>query len=130
MNTLFDIAKNDLLTASLLVDDTNKYVKHLGAFWCQQSIEKTLKHLISLKTGIENAPYDIIDEHDIVYLTDKAKEYDIKVPKEIQGKAQEITDWEYDARYKTDVTIRRDKIQKFISITQEWHKQLAAQGIK
>lgn len=46
--TLLSIAKADLITANHNVTSDNRFIKHQAAYLTQQSVEKTLKYLISL----------------------------------------------------------------------------------
>lgn len=75
--TLLSIAKADLISAERLVESKNKFIKHQAAYFTQQSIEKTLKYLIFLKTGMQ--PWG----HDIEKLVVQAKMSEIKIPEEI-----------------------------------------------
>lgn len=56
--TLLSIAKADLVTAGRLVESEDKFIKHQAAYFTQQSIEKTLKYLISLETGLHPWGHD------------------------------------------------------------------------
>lgn len=75
--TLLSIAKADLVSASRLVESENKFIKHQAAYFTQQSIEKTLKYLIFLKTGSQ--PWG----HDIGKLVRQAKILGIQIPERI-----------------------------------------------
>lgn len=105
------------------VNSSNKHIKNHAAYCCQQSVEKTLKYLISLHTGA--APWG----HEIKLLIKKATVLNIYVPPEIQKLAPTLTDWEAGTRYYPRKVIRRDTICKTIRIIQNWHKLLAQQGI-
>ena len=72
--TLLAIAKADLLTASKLVSSNNKFQKHHAAYFVQQSIEKTLKHVLTLKLG--NQPWG----HDIKALVLQGQQMGIYIP--------------------------------------------------
>lgn len=116
--TLLAIAKADLKTAKMLVQSSNKYQKHQSAYMVQQSIEKTLKYLISVKTG--GHPWG----HDIAKLILIAKQNNIFVPSAIVEKSRLYTSWEVVSRYYPTSVIRRDSISKAIRIMEEWHKNL------
>lgn len=58
-NTLLSIAKADIKTAKSLVNSDDKYQKHQAAYMTQQGVEKTLKYVISLKTGGQPWGHDI-----------------------------------------------------------------------
>lgn len=122
--TLLSIAKADLITAGKLVDDENKYVKHQAAYFTQQSIEKTIKYLIGLKT--HSQPWG----HDIEKLIMQANQFGIKIPKEIEDHKSVYTSWEAVARYYPKKVIRRDAIKRAINVTRNWHIDLNKQGIK
>lgn len=123
--TLLSIAKADLKTASRIVNDSNKHIKHQSAYMTQQSVEKTLKYLISLhRNGL--FPWG----HDIRKLILDAQSLGIYVPELIVSKADVISLWETSSRYYPTQVIRRDSIQKIINATYNWHILLAKQGIR
>ena len=113
--TLLAIAKADLLTAGKLVNSSNKFQKHQAAYMTQQSIEKTLKYLIEIKTGTQ--PWG----HDIRKLVNEAKKHVIYVPKRIDEKAEIYTNWEVVARYYPTRVIYRNTIKSAIDVTHKWH---------
>ncbi len=122
--TLLAIAKADLLTANKLVGSENKFQKHQAAYMTQQSIEKTLKYLVQLKTG--NQPWG----HDIRKLVMQGQKAGIYIPQKIVEKADVYTNWEVVTRYYPTKVIYRNSIITAINVTNEWHKLLAKQGIK
>lgn len=122
--TLLAIAKADLITAERLVDSDNKYIKHQAAYMTQQSIEKTLKYLINLKTGSQ--PWG----HDIEKLIRLAKSSGIPIPETIDKHKTLYSSWEAVTRYYPQAIIRRDMIQKAITATKDWHYRLKKEGIK
>ena len=114
--TLLSMAKADLVTAKRNVDSDNKFIKHQSAYMTQQSVEKTLKYLISLhKDGLY--PWG----HDITVLIKEARAYGIYIPDIIVSKAPIITSWEAVTRYYPTKIIRRDSIQKIIDAVANWH---------
>ena len=122
--TLLAIAKADLLTAKKLVVSENKFQKHQAAYMTQQSIEKTLKYLIQLKTG--SLPWG----HDIRKLVMQAQLQEIYIPSMIIEKADVYTNWEVVTRYYPAKVIYRSSIMNAINVIVEWHKIMAKQGIK
>lgn len=122
--TWLAIAKADLLTASKLVDSSNKFQKHQAAYMTQQSIEKTLKYLIELKTG--NQPWG----HDIRKLVMQGQKAGVYIPQKIIDKADVYTNWEVITRYYPTKVIYKNSIDTAIKVTHEWHKLLAKQGIR
>lgn len=68
--------------------------------------------------------------HDIRKLVLDARRMGIYVPDLIAEKADVITSWEANARYYPTKIIRRDVIVKVIREVQNWHKNLAKQGIR
>lgn len=122
--TLLAIAKADLTTANKLVHSDNKYIKHQAAYFTQQSIEKTLKYLIDLKTGSQ--PWG----HDIEKLIKQAKSCGISVPKIIEDHKTIYSSWEAVTRYYPQAVIRRDTVKKAIQATKEWHSSLKKDGIR
>lgn len=56
--TLLSIAKADLISANRLIESENKFIKHQAAYFTQQSIEKTIKHLIALSAKNNQKRYD------------------------------------------------------------------------
>lgn len=121
--TLLSIAKADLITANHNVTSDNRFIKHQAAYLTQQSVEKTLKYLISLNG--KNCW-----GHDIRKLVIVARQLDIYVPDLIVEKADAITSWEANARYYPTKIIRRDVIRKVIREVHKWHKGLANKGIR
>lgn len=122
--TLLAIAKADLLTAKKLVVSENKFQKHQAAYMTQQSIEKTLKYLIQLKTG--SLPWG----HDIRKLVMQAQLQEIYIPSMIIEKADVYTNWEVVTRYYPTKVIYRSSIMNAINVVVEWHKIMAKQGMK
>lgn len=122
--TLLSIANADLVSAGRLVEDEDKFIKHQAAYFTQQSIEKTLKYLISLKTGSQ--PWG----HDIGKLVGQAKVLGIQIPERIDKYKTVYTSWEAVTRYYPQKIIRRDVIKKAIETTKQWHIELRKQGIK
>ncbi len=122
--TLLSIAKADLITASRSVNSKNKFIKHQAAYFTQQSIEKTLKYLIFLRTGSQ--PWG----HSIEKLVIQAKSLEIQVPERIDKYKSVYTSWEAVTRYYPQKIIRRDMIEKAIKIVQQWHIDLRKQGIQ
>lgn len=122
--TLLSIAKADLITASRLVDSEDKFIKHQAAYFTQQSIEKTLKYLICLKTGSQ--PWG----HDIEKLVKQTKSLGIQIPARIDKYKTVYTSWEAITRYYPQKIIRRDMIKKAIDTTQQWQIDLKKQGIR
>lgn len=122
--TLLAIAKADLLTAKKLVYSENKYQKHQAAYMTQQSIEKTLKYLIQLRTGSQ--PWG----HDIRKLVLQGQAIGIYIPPKIVEKADVYTNWEVISRYYPTKVIYRNSIIAAIDATHEWHKLLTKQDIK
>lgn len=122
--TLLAIAKADLKTAGNLVKLDNKFQKHQAAYFVQQSIEKTLKYLIS--RNVEYQPWG----HDIRKLVIQSKQLGIDVPKRIEDRADVYTSWEAITRYYPTKVIYRNTIEDAIKVTQEWHKVLRKQGIR
>ncbi len=84
----------------------------------QQAIEKTLKYVISIKTG--DQPWG----HDIGKLVVIAKKYEVEVPDEIVKNAAMYTSWEVVTRYYPTTVIRRDMIAKAIRVTDKWQMQI------
>lgn len=122
--SLLSIAKADLISAHRNVNDPNKHIKHQAAYFTQQSMEKTLKYLIYLKTG--SFPWG----HNITKLVLIAEQNGIKVPKLIKSNASMYTSWETTSRYYPSKVIRRDTIQRAIDTVDNWHEDLRKQGIK
>lgn len=123
--TLLSIAKADVITAGKNVGSNNKFIKHQSAYMVQQSVEKTLKYLISLhNNGV--FPWG----HDIKRLVIEAQSYEIYVPDIISEKADVITSWEAVARYYPTKIIRRDSIQRILNEVIKWHRHLNSQGIR
>lgn len=122
--TLLSIAKADLISASRLVESENKFIKHQAAYFTQQSMEKTLKYLITLNTGLQ--PWG----HDIEKLVKQAKELGIQIPERIDNFKTVYTSWEAITRYYPQKVIRRDMIRKAIGTVQQWHIELKKQGIQ
>ncbi len=56
--TLLAIAKADLKTAKHLVGSSDKFQKHQAAYFTQQAVEKTIKYVISQKTGSQPWGHD------------------------------------------------------------------------
>ncbi len=124
--TILAIAKADLITANRNVDSSNKFIKHQAAYFTQQSIEKTLKYLISLHSPTDSQPWG----HDIKKLVMQATTYGIYIPNEIVINADLYSSWETVSRYYPTKMIRRDTIKKAIKVTHTWHRMLSSQGIK
>lgn len=122
--TLLSIAKADLISAGRLVEDEDKFIKHQAAYFVQQSIEKTLKYLIYLKTGTQSWG------HDIAKLIMQARQLGIQVPREIDSHKTVYTSWEAVTRYYPQEIIRRDAIKRAIAATKQWHVDLTKQGIR
>lgn len=122
--TLLSIAKADLITASKLVESENKFIKHQAAYFTQQSIEKTLKYLIVLKTGSQ--PWG----HDLEKLIMQAKSLGIQIPERIDKYKTVYTSWEAVTRYYPQKIIRRDLIKRAINTVRQWHIDLREQGIR
>lgn len=122
--TLLSIAKADLESAKRNVNDSNKHIKHHAAYFAQQSIEKTLKYLIMLKTG--HLPWG----HNLAQLVIIAESNGIYVPKLIKTNSNMYTLWEATSRYYPTKIIRRDAIQRAIDEVDNWHANLSKQGIK
>ncbi|MCR5475267.1 MAG: HEPN domain-containing protein [Lachnospiraceae bacterium] len=118
-STLFAIAKADLKTAKGLVNSKDKYQKHQAAYFVQQSIEKTIKYCIGLKTGTE--PWG----HDISKLILAADVEGIDVPDIIRQNAAMYTSWEAVSRYYPRTIIRRDTIAKAIRIVDDWQRKVS-----
>lgn len=117
-NTLLAIARADIKTAKSLVNSTDKYQKHQAAYMTQQAIEKTLKYVISQKTG--GQPWG----HDVAKLVIIALDNGIAVPDFIRKKANMITSWEVVSRYYPASVIRRDTISHAIRVIDDWQKKL------
>lgn len=122
--TLLSIAKADLVSAGKLVESENKFIKHQAAYFTQQSIEKTLKYLITLKTGSQ--PWG----HDIEKLVIQAKALGIQIPERIDKYKAVYTSWEAVTRYYPQKIIRRDTIKRAILVVRQWHIDLKKQGIQ
>lgn len=122
--TLLSIAKADLITAGKLVGSEDKFIKHQAAYFIQQSIEKTIKYLIFLKTGSQ--PWG----HDIEKLIRLAKSLGIQIPERIDKYKTVYTSWEAVTRYYPQKIIRRDMIKRAIDAVQQWHIDLKKQGIR
>lgn len=121
--TLLAMAKADLTTAKKLVNSANKYEKHLAAYHTQQAIEKTLKYVIELKLG--HQPWG----HDIRALVMQGKKAEIYIPAKIEEKADVYTVWETTARYYPTKVIYRNTIAEAMKTIEEWHRELAKNGI-
>ena len=117
-STIFAIAKADLKTAKGLVNSKDKYQKHQAAYFVEQSIEKTIKYSIGLKTGTE--PWG----HDISKLILAADVEGVDVPNVIRQNAAMYTSWEAVSRYYPRTVIRRDTIAKAIRVVDEWHLKI------
>ena len=117
-NTLLSIAKADIKTAKSLVNSDDKYQKHQAAYMTQQGVEKTLKYVISLKTG--GQPWG----HDIDKLVKIAQSNGVDVPDHICKMANKITTWEVVSRYYPTSVIRRATISHVIRVADEWQKKL------
>jgi HEPN domain-containing protein len=117
-NTLLSIAKADIKTAKSLVNSDDKYQKHQAAYMTQQGVEKTLKYVISLKTG--GQPWG----HDIDKLVKIAQSNGVDVPDHICKMANKITTWEVVSRYYPTSVIRRDTISHVIRVADEWQMKL------
>jgi HEPN domain-containing protein len=117
-NTLLAIARADIKTAKSLVNSTDKYQKHQAAYMTQQGIEKTLKYVISQKTG--GQPWG----HDVAKLVIIAQNNGIVVPDFISKKADMISSWEVVSRYYPTSVIRRDTISHAIRVIADWQKEL------
>lgn len=122
--TLLAIAKADLLTAGKPVKSNNKFQKHQAAYFTQQSIEKTLKYVIGLKTGEQ--PWG----HDIKKLVLLGQKSEIYIPEKIVEKADIYTNWEVVTRYFPAKVIYRNSIENAIKVTRDWHKYLSKRGIR
>ena len=116
--TLLAIAKADLKTAKHLVGSSDKFQKHQAAYFTQQAVEKTIKYVISQKTGSQ--PWG----HDISKLIVIAKKEEIEIPEEIIKNAALYTSWEVVTRYYPTAVIRRDSISKSIRTIEQWQKSL------
>ena len=111
--TLLSIAKADLKTAKKCVKSDDKYEKHIAAYHTQQAIEKIIKYRAA-QNGLN------LWGHNISKLIAQSQTVGIIIPNEINKNADIYTLWETVSRYYPTKVIRRDSIEKAISVTDQW----------
>ena len=99
--------------------------KNISAYHTQQTVEFIVKYQIYnnplYNKGKAEADVSQIYSHDIDYLITKyCKKYNIEVPKSIEIKAEMISKWEAESRYKLGFSARVTSIQSVLDAAEEW----------
>ena len=105
----------DLRIVAEYYNSESKSMKLLAAYHMQQAVEKTIK----LKASLEGLN---LWGHDIDVLINKCEEshINIKVPRYIKEKADQISHWEAECRYYPIKSVRRDSLKKTLEVTKVW----------
>lgn len=109
--TLLDKAKSNLALIKLLSIDTPDAFIEIHAYYVQQIIEKSLKHLLELK-GIR-----YLQTSDITVLLDLSQCKPMQ--DKLKNTACEITKLEYSPRYDKDFFIEEDTLARYTKLAEE-----------
>lgn len=116
MRELIDNAVADMEVAYDILNNSfsNPSKVCIAAYLSQQSIEKTLKHILYIET------HSYPRTHDITMLARRVLAIGINIPNEITLISGIVTDWEASARYDTSVDIPLNQIKMALDINKEF----------
>jgi len=108
--TLLDRAKLDLGTAKIMLNHVTEEEAYIDicAYHCQQCVEKTAKHLITLQ-GDSYSP-----DHRIEYYLPELKDCEIKTL--IESIEVDIDRWATQARYRSSILASKREVNTIIEL--------------
>lgn len=116
---LFELAKNDAKVAKILLNLANdELMQNTAAYHIEQAFEKILKSII-----VDNGGQAGIT-HSIMELSKDLEEMNINIPEWVKENDDEITAWSTTIRYNANFKADHDIIEKVISLTENWIKEL------